>query len=34
MWEVRDSKNPDVVLTFDDEEWRMFREGVLAGDFE
>ncbi|MCU7724171.1 DUF397 domain-containing protein [Actinoplanes sp. KI2] len=30
---VRDSKDPDVVLRFTDQEWVSFVEGVKAGKF-
>jgi hypothetical protein len=30
---IRDSKNPDVELTFTTEEWAAFSTGVVAGDF-
>jgi hypothetical protein len=31
---VQDSKNPGVILTFTDEEWRDFVAGVKAGEFD
>jgi hypothetical protein len=32
---IRDSKDPQgPMLRFDLEEWRAFRQGILAGDFE
>jgi Domain of unknown function (DUF397) len=30
---IRDSKAPDVVLSFTEVEWRAFAEGVKTGDF-
>lgn len=30
---VRDSKNPDVILTFSTEEWDLFARGVARGEF-
>jgi hypothetical protein len=30
---IRDSKNPDVELSFSAEEWAAFANGVEAGDF-
>jgi hypothetical protein len=34
-WHVRDGKDSDgPVLTFSDDEWRVFKHGVVNGDFD
>lgn len=33
VYQIRDSKNPNVVLAFTEEEWLAFEAGVSAGEF-